>query len=123
MCEQDSEIKEEQLLAAGEGSVAEEEDNGLYEHFRVVADRGQQLVRIDKFLLDHLADTSRNRLQQAARSGFLYVNGSPVKSNYRVKPFDVVTLLLDRPRYENLIEPENIPISLIRPLASALRSQ
>ena len=98
MCEQDSEIKEEQLLAAGEGCVAEEEDNGLYEHFRVVADRGQQLVRIDKFLLDHLADTSRNRLQQAARSGFLYVNGSPVKSNYRVKPFDVVTLLLDRPR-------------------------
>ena len=85
----------------------------LYEHFRVVADRGQQLMRIDKFLLDHLPDTSRNRLQQASRSGFLHVNGRPVKSNYRVKPHDVVTLLLDRPRYENLIEPEDIPLDVV----------
>lgn len=90
-----------------------EGDSTLYEHFRVVADRGQQLMRIDKFLLDHLPDTSRNRLQQASRSGFLHVNGRPVKSNYRVKPHDVVTLLLDRPRYENLIEPEDIPLDVI----------
>lgn len=90
-----------------------EGDGTLYEHFRVVADRGQQLMRIDKFLLDHLPDTSRNRLQQASRSGFLHVNGRPVKSNYRVKPHDVVTLLLDRPRYENLIEPENIPLDVV----------
>ena len=85
----------------------------LYEHFRVVADKGQQLVRIDKFLLDHLPDTSRNRLQNAARAGFLYVNGKPVKSNYRVKPFDVVTLQLDRPRYENKIEAEDIPLEVV----------
>ena len=90
-----------------------EGDGTLYEHFRVVADRGQQLMRIDKFLLDHLPDTSRNRLQQASRSGFLHVNGQPVKSNYRVKPHDVVTLLLDRPRYENLIEPEDIPLDVV----------
>ena len=90
-----------------------EGDGTLYEHFRVVADRGQQLMRIDKFLLDHLPDTSRNRLQQASRSGFLHVNGQPVKSNYRVKPHDVVTLLLDRPRYENLIEPEDIPLYVV----------
>ena len=90
-----------------------EGDGTLYEHFRVVADRGQQLMRIDKFLLDHLPDTSRNRLQQASRSGFLHVNGRPVKSNYRVKPHDVVTLLLDRPRYENLIEPEDIPLDVV----------
>ncbi|MGN0086735.1 MAG: RluA family pseudouridine synthase [Alloprevotella sp.] len=91
----------------------EEGAGGLYEHYRVVADRGQQLLRIDKFLLDHLADTSRNRIQQAARAGFIHVNGNPVKSNYRVKPHDVVTLLLDRPRYETTIEPENIPLDVV----------
>lgn len=90
----------------------EEEENALYEHFRVVADKGQQLLRTDKFLLAHLPDTSRNRIQQAAKYGFVHVNGKPVKSNYRVKPGDVVTLLLDRPRYESTIEPENIPLDI-----------
>ena len=69
-----------------------EESAQLYEHFRVVADKGQQLVRIDKFLLDHLPDTSRNRLQAAAKAGYLHVNDIPVKSNYRVKPGDVITV-------------------------------
>lgn len=91
----------------------EDENAGLYEHFRVVADRGQQLLRVDKFLLDHLPDTSRNRLQSAAKAGFVHVNGQPVKSNYRVKPADVVTLLLDRPRYENRIDPEDIPLDIV----------
>lgn len=106
----------EALLPEIEDELSDETTEGdgtLYEHFRVVADRGQQLMRIDKFLLDHLPDTSRNRLQQASRSGFLHVNGRPVKSNYRVKPHDVVTLLLDRPRYENLIEPEDIPLDVV----------
>ena len=80
-----------------------DEGGQLYEHYRVVADKGQQLLRVDKFLLDHLKDTSRNRIQAAAKAGFIHVNDKPVKSNYRVKPFDVVTLLLDRPRYENKI--------------------
>lgn len=91
----------------------EEADGALYEHFRVVADRGQQLLRIDKFLLDHLPDTSRNRIQNASKAGFVHVNGLPVKSNYRVKPGDVVTLLLDRPRYETTIEPEDIPLDVV----------
>ena len=91
----------------------EDENAELYEHFRVVADRGQQLLRVDKFLLDHLPDTSRNRLQAAAKAGFVHVNGQPVKSNYRVKPADVVTLLLDRPRYENRIDPEDIPLDIV----------
>jgi len=95
-----------------------EDDGGveaaeLYEHYRVVADKGQQLLRIDKFLLDHLKDTSRHRIQLAAKAGFIHVNGQPVKSNYRVKSHDVVTLLLDRPRYENKIEPENIPLDVV----------
>lgn len=85
----------------------------LYEHFRVVADKGQQLLRVDKFLLHHLPGTSRNRIQQAARAGFIHVNELPVKQNYRVKPYDVVTLVLGRPRYDNSIEPEDIPLEVV----------
>ena len=91
----------------------DDENGGLYEHFRVVADKGQQLLRVDKFLQDHLPDTSRNRIQLAARAGFIHVDGKPVKSNYRVKPGDVVTLLLDRPRYETTIDPEDIPLDVV----------
>lgn len=97
----------------GQSDFQEEESTELYEHFRVVADRGQQLLRVDKFLIAHLADTSRNRIQQAARAGFIHVNGRPEKSNYRVKPGDVVTLQLDRPRYESHIEAEDIPIDIV----------
>ncbi len=110
MVEKDSLGTEEDFRAIG---LEEDEHAELYEHFRVVADRGQQLLRVDKFLLDHLPDTSRNRLQTAARAGFVHVNGQPVKSNYRVKPADVVTLLLDRPRYENKIEAEDIPLDIV----------
>ena len=63
-----------------------DEEASLYEHFRVVADKGQELVRVDKFLIDHLPHASRNRIQKAADAGCLHVNGKPVKSNYRVKP-------------------------------------
>ena len=100
---------------ADDDELEMEEGGGatLYEHYRVVADKGQQPVRIDKFLIDHMPDTSRNRLQAAAKAGYLHVNGKPVKSNYRVKPADVVTLELDRPRYENKIEPEDIPLEVV----------
>lgn len=94
--------------------ILDGEDNAqLYEHYRVVADRGQQLMRVDKFLIEHLPGTSRNRIQTAAKLGFVHVNGQPVKSNYRVKPADVVTLLLDRPRGDSTIEPEDIPLDIV----------
>ena len=112
-----NELTDEDLLSdlplTDEDDDAGEESAELYEHYRVVADKGQQLLRVDKFLLDHLKDTSRNRIQAAAKAGFIHVNDHPVKSNYRVKPFDVVTLLLDRPRYENKIEAENIPLDIV----------
>lgn len=102
------------LLEDADDTDADDEESGeLYEHYRVVADKGQQLLRVDKFLIDHLKDTSRNRVQAAARAGFIHVNGKPVKSNYRVKPRDIVTLLLDRPRYETTIEPEDIPLKVV----------
>lgn len=92
---------------------ADETAAPLYEHHRVVADKGQTLMRIDKFLMEHLFNTSRNRLQKAAEHGFIRVNDIPVKSNYRVKPLDVVTIVLDRPKYENEIIPEDIPLDIV----------
>ncbi len=105
-----SSLFDDELADAAENG---EDTAELYEHFRVVADKGQQLLRVDKFLLDHLKDTSRNRIQAAARAGFIHVNERPVKSNYRVKPADVVTIMLDRPRYENRIDPEDIPLDVV----------
>ena len=91
------------------------EDSGdiLYEHRRVVADKGQEPLRVDRFLTEHLADTSRARIQRAAEAGCIYVNGRVVKSNYRVRPNDVVTLMLDHPRMDTHIEPEDIPINVV----------
>lgn len=85
----------------------------LYEHFRVVADRGQSLLRVDRFLFEHLEHASRNRIQKAADAGMVMVGGRPVKSNYRVKPFDVVTVMMDRPRYSTEILPEEIPLNVV----------
>lgn len=90
-----------------------EDGDELYEHFRFIADKGQQLLRVDKFLVSRLEKSSRNRVQQAAEAGCILVNGKPVKSNYRVKPFDVVTVVMDRPRYELEIIPENIPLDIV----------
>lgn len=99
-----------------EGDDIEADDNdgdGLYEHFRFVADKGQQLLRVDKFLVARLEKSSRNRVQQAADAGCILVNGKPVKSNYRVKPLDVVSVVMDRPRYEFEITAENIPLDIV----------
>lgn len=85
----------------------------LYEHFRFVADKGQALLRVDKFLTERLQNSSRNRVQQAADAGCILVNGRPVKSNYRVKPLDVVTVVMDGPRYENEVLPEPIPLDIV----------
>ena len=84
-------------IEADDKIVAEEGERELYEHFRFVADKGQSLLRVDKFLVARLESSSRNRVQQAAEAGCILVNGKPVKSNYRVKPLDVVSVVMDRP--------------------------
>src|SRR5690606_16201719 len=84
-----------------------------YEHFRFVADKGQSLLRIDKFLADRIEGISRNRIQQAAEAQCILVNSAAVKSNYRVKPLDVVTIVMDRPRRELVILPEEIPLDIV----------
>ncbi len=96
-----------------DASGSEPNADGMYEHFRFVADKGQQLLRVDKFLVLRLEKSSRNRVQQAADAGCILVNGKPVKSNYRVKPLDVVSVVMDRPRYEFEILPENIPLDIV----------
>ncbi|MDE5836455.1 MAG: RNA pseudouridine synthase, partial [Paramuribaculum sp.] len=91
----------------------EDDGSGLYEHFRFVADKGQQLLRVDKFLVARLEKSSRNRVQQAAEAGCVLVNGKSVKSNYRVKPLDVVSVVMDRPRYDFEITAEDIPLDIV----------
>lgn len=101
---------EDGLGALSEPAMSEGE---IFEHFRFVADKGQQLLRVDKFLVSRLEKSSRNRIQQAADAGCVLVNGKPVKSNYRVKPLDVVSVVMDRPRYEFEIIPEDIPLEIV----------
>jgi len=91
----------------------EEEEERLYEHFRFVADKKQSLLRIDKFLIDRMMNTSRNRIQLAAEANCILVNGKAVKSNYRIKPEDVVTIMMTRPRFETEIIPEEIPLDIV----------
>jgi 23S rRNA pseudouridine1911/1915/1917 synthase len=93
--------------------IDDDESSQLYEHFRFIVDKGQEPVRIDKYMTEKLQHASRNRVQKAADAGCVQVNGSPVKSNYKVKSCDVVTLMLDRPRHDSNIEAEDIPIDVV----------
>lgn len=90
-----------------------EEQQELYEHHRVDVDHGQSMVRIDKFLADKIRNVSRNRIQQAADAGCILVNGSAVKSSYRVKPHDSISVVMATPPHSTEINPENIPLSII----------
>lgn len=91
----------------------QESNHELFEHFRFVADNGQSLIRIDKFLTDRIEGISRNRIQQAADAGYIMVNAKPVKSNYKVKPADSIVIMMDYPRRELEIIPEDIPIQIV----------
>lgn len=103
-------VLEDELL---ENEVFTDETQSLYEHFRVVADKGQAPMRVDKFLSERLVNSSRNRIQKAADAGCIQANGVAVKSNYRIKPSDVLTVMMDRPKFENDILPEDIPLDVI----------
>lgn len=71
--------------------LEDDEQQQLYEHLRIVVDKGQMPLRIDKYMFEKLQHTSRNRIQRAADAGFVHVNDVPVKSNYKVRPLDVIT--------------------------------
>ena len=90
-----------------------EEQEELYEHYRFTADKGQELLRIDKFLMDRIANTSRNKIQQAAASGNILVNNKPVKSNYKVKPLDEISVVLPYPPRQIELIPQDIPLDIV----------
>ena len=89
------------------------DEQQLFEHWKIEVDMGQTSVRIDKFLAEKNPYQSRNRIQQAADSGFIHVNDKPVKSNYKVRPGDVITLMLDRPKHDTSIVAEDIPLDIV----------
>lgn len=116
MTERFEDIKEEEKKQDFIGKYQDEEteeSTELYEHFRIVADPGQSLVRIDKFLQNRMENVSRNRIQNAAKAGSILVNGNPVKQNYKIKPNDVVSIVLSFPPREVVITPENIPLEIV----------
>jgi 23S rRNA pseudouridine1911/1915/1917 synthase len=90
-----------------------DEQNELFEHFRFRADPGQTLLRIDKFLLHKLHDTSRTKIKAAADAGCILVNNKPVKANYKVKPDDDIVIMLSYPKREFELVPEDIPVDIV----------
>ena len=89
------------------------EDDLLFERWRCEVDKGQGKERVDKYLAEHMTNTSRNRIQTAADAGNVWVNGAPVASNYRVKPGDVIQVMLDHEPHDFTITPENIPLDIV----------
>ncbi|MEY3343218.1 MAG: hypothetical protein RL090_902 [Bacteroidota bacterium] len=89
------------------------EQDELYEHHRIVVDKGQSLLRIDKFLMMRLENVSRSRIQSASEAGSILVNGKPVKSSYRVKPADTITIVLAHPPREVEVIAEDIPLEVV----------
>jgi len=99
-------IELEELIEVGE-------ERELFEHFRFVVDKGTNIIRIDKYLVNCMSNTSRNRIQEAADAGNILVNGKSVKSNYKAKPSDIITIVLAYPPNEFEIIPQDIPIKIV----------
>jgi len=91
----------------------QEESTDLYEHHHWIVDRGQTPIRIDKFLTHRIENASRSKVQAAAEAGCILVNRQAVKSNYKVKPLDDISVVLSHPKYELTIIPQDIPIHIV----------
>ena len=105
-------------LSAGEDEELDDtsagaEENDLYEHFRFEVDRGQAMLRIDKFLMGRIQNASRNKIQNAAHANNILVNDKPVKPNYRVKPLDIISIVLAYPPRDTEILAEDIPLNVV----------
>ena len=103
---------EDELPLNIEAEEEEESDEGLFEHYSVVVDKGQSLMRVDRFLGIKLSNFSRNKIQLAIDAGFIKVNGNETKASYKVKPDDQVVLSFPKPPRETDILPENIPLDI-----------
>jgi 23S rRNA pseudouridine1911/1915/1917 synthase len=91
----------------------QEPEEELFEHYRFDVPKGQAFLRIDKYLMLMVPNATRNKIQNAASNGDIYVNDVPVKSNYKVKPFDVIRILLAHPPFEKRVDPEDIPLDIV----------
>ena len=91
----------------------EQDDELLFEHHRIVADPGQGLLRIDKFLITRMGNFSRSKIQNGIENGFVKVNDVLIKSNYKVHPGDVITISLPKPPRDTEVKPENIPLNIV----------
>ena len=85
----------------------------LYEHHKIVVDAGQELLRIDKFLMDRLPNVTRNKVQSGIKDGFVLVNGLPIKANYKVHPGDDISIMFPEPPRDEEVVPENIPLDIV----------
>ena len=94
-------------------NVENDYDDDLYEHHRFEAGKGQSPLRVDKYLMNRIENATRNKIQAEAKDGSIYVNDTPVKSNYKVKPLDKIRVLFEHPPYEYLLTPENIPLDIV----------
>ena len=104
----------EQLLEGILESEGNDDESGeLYEHIRIVVDKGQAPERIDTFLTNHIQNISRNRVQNAAKAGNILVNDKAVKSNYKVRPGDVISIVFSYPPREVNITPREIPLNIV----------
>lgn len=90
-----------------------DDEDILYEHYRIAVDRGQDLLRIDKYLQLHIANVSRTKIQAAANAGCIQVNGRPVKPNHKVHPQDTITVLLPQPPQHIELVPEPVPFTVV----------
>ncbi|MBS1680724.1 MAG: RluA family pseudouridine synthase [Bacteroidetes bacterium] len=102
--------KTEQGNFAGDN---DEEDDDLFEHHRIVADPGQSLIRIDKFLIDRLPNATRTKIQNGIHDGFVKVNEKIIKPNYKIHPNDIVIISLPEPPRDTDVKPENIPLNIV----------
>ncbi len=91
----------------------EQDEQDLYEHFRIIVDKGQSLLRVDKFLMSRIENATRNRVQNAIEQGNVLVNQKEIKSSYRVKPNDVISVVLPHPPRDTEVYPENIPLNIV----------
>ena len=88
-------------------------ENDLFEHYQFIADKGQEPLRVDKYLINRVENATRNKIQNAAKEGSIYVNDKIVKSNYKVKPGDIVKVMFSHPPYENLLVGEKMDLDIL----------
>ena len=114
-----ADFDQEEQLSENDDVLFENEDfekessGGMFEHYRFNVDKGQSLLRIDKYITEHMEKTSRHRIQLAIEAGYVRVNDKVVKSNYRVKPYDIITIVLPYQRRGMEVMPEDIPLDVV----------